>query len=122
MRMIEDNETAAGRQLRRTLVEGRNLATYSVVTRQLYDRCPPPEFPNYETVVQHLPSSGGWTELVVPLQKRFHKQEDSLAFHDALLKDFDAMLKVPEPPPKKAEHRPAPAAAAVAPKPPEPKA
>lgn len=85
------------RQLRHTFVQGRDGRHFRVVTFQLYDFEPAPEFHRYETNVQECDERGRWRMLQQPLLKRFYREENARKFHEQLLEHFDAVLNIPEP-------------------------
>ena len=92
------------RQLRHTFVQGKDHKHYKILTFQLYEKIPPPEFANWETNVEEVNEKGQRFALVQPLLRRFFSREEALAFHQKLLDGFDEMLKLKEPEPK---HKPA---------------
>jgi len=107
VRIIEECAPEWERVLRHTFVEGRDGKHYKVITFQLYERTPPPEFPNWEVNVEETNERGKRTVLVQPLVKRFFDRKVALDFHQRLLDGFDEILKLPEP----KEHKPKPAEA-----------
>jgi hypothetical protein len=96
MEVIKELEPSHARQLRHTFVQGRDGNYYKILTFQLYEMAPPPEFANYEVNVQKVDKQGRFNELVVPFLKRFKVKEDALRLHDELLKEFDNILKLEE--------------------------
>lgn len=82
------------RQLRHTLVQGRDSRFYRVITFKLYDLEPAPEFHRFETNVQECEENGTFRVLVQPLLKRFYRQEHAVKFHAELLEHFDSVLNL----------------------------
>jgi hypothetical protein len=103
MKLLEELAPEFDRQLKHTWVTGRDEKGYKVLTLQLYDRQPPPEFPNWEVSVVEVDERGKIRTLVQPLLKRFFDRKVALDFHQTLLETFDDFLKLPEP--KKEEHK-----------------
>lgn len=97
MKVIEELALKHDRQLRHTLVEGRDGKFYKIYTFQLYDTAPPAEFPNFEINVQEVQEDGAFDVLVQPFLKRFFKKELAVDMHQQLLDDFDEMLKLDQP-------------------------
>lgn len=115
MEIREELKPEFDRQLRHTWVVGRDKKQYRILTLQLYDFTPPPEFPNWEVSVEETDERGKRRVLVQPVLKRYFDKRLALDFHQKLLETFDDFLKLPEP---KEEHKPAaPAAGAAAAKP-----
>ena len=106
MKIVEELKPEFSRQLRHTWVLGRDGKNYKISTLQLYDMTPPPEFPNWEVNVEEVDGRGKRRVLIQPVLKRFFDKRLALDFHQKLLDEFDAFLKLPEP---KEEHKPAPA-------------
>jgi hypothetical protein len=98
-------------------VKGRDEKGYKILTLQLYDRQPPPEFPNWEVSVVEVDERGKIRTLVQPMLKRFFDRGVALDFHKSLLETFDQALKIPEPP-KKDEHKKPPDGTGASAKPP----
>lgn len=111
MKILEELAPEWTRVLRHTYVQGRDGKRYKVITFQLYDRQPPPEFPNWEVNVEETDERGKRRVLIQPVLKRFFDRKLALDFHDKLLESFDEFLRLPEP---KEEHKPAPKAAQAA--------
>lgn len=103
MKILEELAPDFDRQLKHTWVKGRDEKGYKVLTLQLYDFQPPPEFPNWEVSVVEVDERGKIRTLVQPLLKRFFDRKVALDFHQTLLETFDEFLKIPEP--KKEEHK-----------------
>lgn len=95
MKKIKDCPPAYARQLRHTQVQGRDDKFYKILTQQLYDRQPPPEFANFETVVNEVDEQGRYFVLVMPHLKRFMTREEALKHHEDLLDNFDERLQLP---------------------------
>lgn len=108
MNLVEEIKPEHPLQLRHTWVTGRDTKHYKVITVQLYETQPPPEFPNWEVNVQEVDERGKWRVLIQPVLKRFFDRRQALMFHQELLEKFDEALKLQEPV-KKGEHKPAPA-------------
>ena len=104
MNIVEELKPEFGRQLRHTWVTGRDRKNYKILTLQLYDAPPPPEFPNWEVNVEETDERGKRRVLVQPVLKRFFDRKLALEFHQKLLETFDDFLKLVEP---KEEHKPA---------------
>ena len=104
MKILHELTPEFDRQLKHTWVKGRDEKDYKILTLQLYDRQPPPEFPNWEVSVVEVDERGKIRTLVQPMLKRFFDRKIALDFHQNLLETFDAALKIPEPP-KKEEHK-----------------
>ena len=85
------------RQLRHTFVEGLDGNRYKVLTFKLYDFVPAPEFATHEVNVELTNENGGRTVLVQPLIKRFFREDEALAFHQAILESFDQTLRLKAP-------------------------
>lgn len=102
-KILEEGKPEWERVLRHTFVQGRDGKHYKVITFQLYDMAPPPEFPNWEVNVEETNDRGKRTVLVQPLLKRFFDRQVALDFHQKLLDSFDDTLKLQEP----KEHKPA---------------
>lgn len=92
------------RQMRHTFVQGRDNNYYKILTFRLYDKTPPPEFPNWETNVEQVDERGARRVLVQPLMRRFFNKDEAVAFHQRLFDHFDEMMHLPEPEPPK-EHK-----------------
>jgi hypothetical protein len=105
MRVIDEVKPEWDRVLRHTFVQGRDTRHYKVVTFQLYDKQPPPEFPNWEVNVEETDDRGRRRVLIQPVLKRFFDKKIALDFHTKLLETFDDFLHLVEP--KKEEHKPA---------------
>lgn len=103
MKVIEELALKHGRQLRHTMVQGRDEKYYKVYTFQLYDTAPPAEFANFEVNVQEVEADGTYKVLFQPLLKRFFAKSAALAEHQKLLDGFDDALKIEESV-KKAKH------------------
>jgi hypothetical protein len=97
MKVIEELPLKHKRQLRHTLVQGRDEKHYKIFTFQLYDTAPPAEFPNYEVNVQECEADGSYKVLVQPYLKRFFARGLALDAHQKLLDEFDEALKLEEP-------------------------
>ena len=113
MKLVEEMKAEFDRQLRHTWVVGRDAQNYKILTLQLYDFTPPPEFPNWEVSVEQVDERGKRRVLVLPVLKRFFDKRLAIEFHQQLMESFDDFLKLIEP--KKEEHKPkagAPVAAA----------
>lgn len=102
MRVIEELALKHDRQLRHTMVLGRDEKHYKIYTFQLYDHEPPAEFPNFEVNVQECEPDGTFHVLVQPFLKRFFRKGLALDMHQQLLDNFDELLQLPEP--KVAKH------------------
>jgi hypothetical protein len=98
MKVVREEPLAHSRQLRHTLVQGRDGKYYKIYTFQLYDTPPTAEFPLYEVSVTEVDASGRYRILVQLLLKRFYEKEDALKQHEALLEGGDDLLglKAPE--------------------------
>lgn len=108
MESVRELDPRAPRQIRHTLVRGRDKKLYKVLTFQLYDRMPPPEFHNFEVNVQLVDDDEKFRELFVPYYRRYYSKEEALAHHGELLEKFDDLLQLEAP----AEHgKPAAASA-----------
>ncbi|HZN62334.1 MAG TPA: hypothetical protein VFC90_08005 [Planctomycetota bacterium] len=103
MKILEELAPEFDRQLKHTWVKGRDEKGYKILTLQLYDKQPPPEFPNWEVSVVEVDERGKIRTLVQPLLKRYFDKQVALDFHQTLLETFDEFLKIPEP--KKEEHK-----------------
>ncbi len=103
MRILEELAPEFDRQLRHTWVKGRDEKGYKILTLQLYDRQPAPEFSNWEVSVVEVDERGKIRTLVQPLLRRFFDRKVALDFHQTLLEKFDDYFKLPEP--KKEEHK-----------------
>jgi hypothetical protein len=117
MQILEELAPEFDRQLKHTWVKGRDEKGYKILTLQLYDRQPPPEFPNWEVSVVEVDERGKIRTLVQPMLKRFFDRGVALDFHKSLLETFDQALKIPEPP-KKDEHKKPPDGTGASAKPP----
>ena len=107
MKVLEDLAPEFDRQLKHTWVQGRDEKGYKVLTLQLYDKQPPPEFANWEVSVVEVDERGKIRTLVQPILKRFFDRKVALDYHQSLLETFDDTLKLAEA--KKEEHKkPAP--------------
>ncbi|MHC4607040.1 MAG: hypothetical protein ACYTAF_08880, partial [Planctomycetota bacterium] len=104
----EEQAIEQARQLRRTLVQARDGKHFRVLTFRIYDEEPRPEFHRFETSVSECDENGKFRVLIQPLIKRFFREDEARTFHDEVLKDFDALLKIPEPKPKPEPKPPAP--------------
>jgi len=109
VKILEELKPEWERVLRHTYVQGRDGKHYKVLTVQLYDKQPPPEFPNWEVNVEETDDRGKRRVLVQPVLKRFFDKKLALDFHGKLLETFDDFLHLVEP--KKEEHKPAAKAA-----------
>ena len=103
MQILEELKPEFDRQLRHTWLKGRDGKGYKVLTLQLYDRQPPPEFANWEVSVVEVDERGCIRTLVQPLLRRFFDRGIALDFHRMLLETFDTHFKLAEP--KKEEHK-----------------
>lgn len=103
MKVIEELALKHGRQLRHTMVQGRDEKYYKVYTFQLYENAPPAEFANFEVNVQEVEADGTFKILFQPLLKRFFVKAAALEEHQKLLDGFDDALKLEEPA-KKGKH------------------
>ncbi|MBI2932059.1 MAG: hypothetical protein HYY16_10455 [Planctomycetes bacterium] len=103
VRIIEELTPEWQRVLRHTFVQGRDGKHYKIITFQLYEKTPPPEFPNWEVNVEEVDERGKRRVLVQPVLKRFFDKKFALDFHQRLLDGFDEALHLPEP--KKEEHK-----------------
>lgn len=101
-KILEELPAEWERVLRHTFVQGRDGKHYKIITFQLYDKTPPPEFPNWEVNVEETNEKGKRQVLVQPLLKRFFDRKVALDFHEKLLAEFDDTLKLQEP---KQEHK-----------------
>jgi hypothetical protein len=97
MELIRELDPRPPRQIRHTMVRGRDGNCYKVLTYRLYDRPPPPEFQNFELNVQLVQENGGYQELFVPYFRRFFDQAKALEAHDRLLESFDDTLELEAP-------------------------
>ena len=97
MKLIEELALNHGRQLRHTLVQGRDEKHYKVYTFRLYDTDPPAEFSNFEVNVQECEPDGTYRVLVQPFLKRFFAKDPAMKMHQQLLDEFDELLELPEP-------------------------
>jgi hypothetical protein len=97
MKIVEEIAPEFDRQLKHTWVKGRDEKGYKILTLQLYDKMPPPEFPNWEVSVVEVDERGKIRTLVQPMLKRFFDRKIALDFHQTLLETFDEALKIPEP-------------------------
>jgi hypothetical protein len=102
MKVVEELALGHARQLRHTLVQGRDEKHYRVYTFQLYEADPPAEFANFEVNVQQCEPDGTFKVLIQPLLKRFFTKGLALDFHQKLLDTFDEALRLEEP--KKGKH------------------
>jgi len=96
MKVIEELALKHARQLRHTLVQGRDGNHYRIYTFQLYDFEPPAEFANFEVNVQQCEPDGSFKVLIQPFLKRFFKKGLALDLHQQLLDGFDELLKLEE--------------------------
>lgn len=103
VKILEELPASWERVLRHTLVQGRDGNHYKVISFQLYDKTPPPEFPNWEVNVEQVDERGQRRVLVQPVLKRFFDKKLALDFHAKLLENFDDFLHLVEP--KKEEHK-----------------
>jgi len=97
MEVLRELDPRPPRQLRHTMVRGRDGRCYKVLTHQLYDRTPPPEFHNFEVNVQQVQENGGFKELNVPFYQRFYDKAKAMQAHDRLLEKFDDTLALEAP-------------------------
>lgn len=102
MKILEELDLKT-RQLRHTLVQGRNGKFFKVLTYQLYDATPPPEFHNFEVNVMECDARGRFRELNVPYYARFFSKEEALKHHEEVLANFDTLLQLEEAAGHKAE-------------------
>ena len=114
MKIVEELAPEFDRQLKHTWVKGRDEKDYKILTLQLYDKLPPPEFPNWEVSVVEVDERGKIRTLVQPMLKRFFDRKVALDFHRNLLETFDQALKIPEPAKKEEHKKPADPGAASA--------
>jgi hypothetical protein len=103
MKILEELAPEFDRQLKHTWVQGRDEKGYKVLTLQLYDKQPPPEFANWEVSVVEVDDRGKIRTLVQPVLKRFFDKKVALDYHQRLLESFDDTLKLAEA--KKEEHK-----------------
>ena len=96
MKIISETPPKYSRQLRHTIVEGGNGKFYAILTQQLYDRQPHPEFPNYEVAVNETDINGKFKVLVGIYLKRFCAKEDAVATYQKILDNFDELLNIPQ--------------------------
>lgn len=102
MKVVREIPSKYTRQLKHTLVQARNGKHYQILTHQLYDRTPPPEFHNFEVNVQEVNDQGKFRELIVPYYRRYYSKDEALAHHQFLLETFDETLAIEE---AKVEHK-----------------
>lgn len=104
MKVIKEIPPKHSRQLKHTMVQGRDGKFYKILTQQLYERQPRGEFSNFETNVQEVEENGSYKVLFTPFLKRFATKEEAIAMHERILDDFDNILKLKEP--EKPKHAP----------------
>ena len=102
MKVVQELAPRYARQIRNTLIQARNGKYYKILSHQLYDREPAPEFHNFEVNVQEVDERGKFRELIVPYYRRYYSKEEALAHHQSLLETFDETLTIEEP---KVEHK-----------------
>lgn len=97
MRIIEELEPGKNtRKTRHTLVQGSDKRFYKVLTFQLYDMEPGPEFARFEVNVQCVNENGTFSALVVPHYKRFMTLKEAMDYHQKLLDSFEEVLGIKE--------------------------
>ena len=96
MKILKEEPLRNQRQFKHDFVQGRDGKFYKILTFQLYDAAPPPEFQNFEVNIQEVSAGGTFKELIVPHMKRFFTKQEALTHHEMLLVKMDDVLELVE--------------------------
>ena len=85
------------KDIRHSLVQGRDAKFYTVTSWSLYDRQAADWHENFEVMVNETQEDGSWDVLNGVYLKRFKTREEALAHHVWLIAHFDQTLNLAEP-------------------------